>query len=42
MDGPEADRIIVHKNVDFDERMLTSQFSIRSNLIGYLVSIGQK
>jgi hypothetical protein len=25
MDGSEADRIIVHKNVDFDERMLTGQ-----------------
>ena len=42
MDGSDTDRIIVHKNTDFDEQMLTSQFSIRSNRIGYFVFIGQK
>jgi hypothetical protein len=42
MDGPNPHRIIVHKNANLYERMLTSQFSIRSNRIGYFVFIGQK
>jgi hypothetical protein len=40
MDGADPYRIIVHKKGNLDERMLTSQFSIRTTRIAYSLSIG--